>query len=175
MTVFNPDKQAEYCAHLDRCFIGNAPSLYRTKIAYGNNAAESWLEIQIRDLSEFTGCKGKMTIAQIEETSRIIVNNYGYLKITELMYFFQLFKAGRFGKFYGAVDGLVITTSLLEFLKIRASELDRLEKIQKEQQREENESYIKLTSVTWDEYQELKWLFNMGYETWRIKQEFYLI
>ncbi len=132
MTLFNPGKQSEYCTQLDKCFTGSAPSLYRIKIAYGNNAAESWLEIQIRDLSEFTGCKGKMSVAQIEETSRIIVNNYGYLKITELMYFFQLFKAGRFGRFYGAVDGLIITTSLLEFLKIRASELDRLEKAKKE-------------------------------------------
>lgn len=171
LKLFNPDKQAEYCKHLERCFSGYAPSLYRTKIAYGDTTAESWLEVQIRDLSEYTGCKDKMTIRQIEETSKIIINNYEYLKITELMYFFQLFKSGRFGRFYGVVDGLVITSSLFEFLKIRKEELNRIERDKINQQRQENEKYIRLFHVSWNEYQEIKWLFNMGYEPERIKSE----
>lgn len=35
------------------------------------------------------------------------------------MLFFHRFKAGRYGRFYGSVDPLVITTALREFLRDR--------------------------------------------------------
>lgn len=105
-----------------------APSLVRVARTYGKNVAESWLEIQIFDLGEYAGVKEKPENTQIEQCARTIISQYGYLKVTELMVFFVRFKAGIYGRFYGAVDVLAITTALNDFVnnyrmaKIRAAE-----------------------------------------------------
>ncbi len=59
---------------------------------------------------------------------------------------------------------MAITSALREFLKIRDAELDRI--IQAEQQTEhERETALRKREVmTYEEYEELRWLFNMGYE-----------
>ena len=43
------------------------------------------------------------------------------------MLFFQKFKAGAYGRFYGAVDALVITTALREFCEERGDMIARHE------------------------------------------------
>ena len=100
--------------------------------AYGENITETWLEIQLRDLSEFAGCKDKLSIQQIEQIAKVIILEFSFMKATELMHFFILFKSGKFGKFYGSVDGLVITEALQEFREMRREKLWALE--QKRQQ-----------------------------------------
>ncbi|NDV47501.1 hypothetical protein D0T49_10630 [Paludibacter sp. 221] len=128
LTTFNPDKQVQYARHELQCFASEvAPSLTRLSTTYGNNTAEAWLEIQLKDLSEFSGCKEKLTVKQFEDTARTIILHYGHLKVTELMVFFQQFKAGQYGKFYGAVDGLAITSALKEFMKYRSVKLFEIE------------------------------------------------
>lgn len=71
------------------------------------------------DLSEFCGCKDKLQGEPLEECAWLIAQNYFYLKISELMLFFNYFKQGRYGRFYGSVDPLVIMTSLQQFLRER--------------------------------------------------------
>lgn len=184
LVLFNPSKQDVYCRSIDRCFIGTAPSLGKVAQCYGTNIAKTWLDCQLRDLSEYCSCRDKMTIAQLIECSRVILSNYGYLKVTELMYFFNRFKAGRYGRFYGNIDPLVITCALHDFLAERESILARVRSRQREQERansDENRSYVRAykrreaisrfyclnfrsDDFTLDEFRELWWLFNLGYE-----------
>jgi hypothetical protein len=152
LTVFNPDKQVEYAENELRCFSGTAPVLYRVSKTYGRNIAENWLEIQLYDLSEYSGCKDKFDTKQVEQVAKVILLNYGYLKVTEFMVFFQKFKAGNYGKFYGSVDGLVITSALHEFINYRANKLDKIknmETIKRLDKMNEN-------SITYEEYLRLK-------------------
>lgn len=79
----------------------------------------AWLIPQLMDLSEFCGCKEKLQGEPMEECAWLIAQNYFYLKISELMLFFNLFKQGRYGHFYGSVDPLVIMTALQDFLRYR--------------------------------------------------------
>ena len=116
--------QAKYVKQELRCFFGTAPSLTRVARVYGDEIAESWIEIQLHDLSVFAGCKDKMEVEQLESTAKAILYRYGKLKVTELMVFFQRFKAGLYGRFYGVVDGLVITSALNEFLQYRLMKLN---------------------------------------------------
>lgn len=127
LTIFNPSKQTEYCSNIDRCFTGNAPSIRRVSIAYSENIAETWLEIQLKDLSDYAGCREKLSVAQMEEMARMITIRFGHLKLTELMMFFVLLKSGRFGKFYGSIDPMMIMASLSEFMTIRANKIDEIE------------------------------------------------
>lgn len=115
MSDFNPAMQIQYCRDIDRVFFGKAPRIGAMIAAYGRNTAESWLEIQLNDLSEFAGCKEKLSIRQIKETAAMIVETYPHYNLTEFMLFFQRFKRCRYGRFYGAVDPMIIFQSLDEF------------------------------------------------------------
>ena len=171
LCTFNPDMQYKYCKDVDRCYIGKAPSLKIMTEAYGENITETWLEIQLRDLSEFAGCKDKMSIHQIEQVAKVILMEFSFMKATELMHFFILFKSGKFGKFYGAVDGLVITEALQEFRVMRREKLWALEQRRQQIERARQDAEHAKNVMSYEEWQELKWLFNMGYEAWRIKAE----
>ena len=105
---------------MEKCHFGKAPSLALVEQTYGRQTATSWLEIQLNNLSEFAGCKEKMTTAQIAETAAMILDGYPHYKLTEFMLFFQRFKRCEYGKFYGAVDPMVIFQALVTFNEQRA-------------------------------------------------------
>lgn len=171
MVLFNPHKQIAFCKNKERCFTGLAPTLNVIDNAFGERITESWLAIQIRDLSEYAGSREKLSTQQIDQIAQTIHLAFGFLKVTELMYFFFLFKSGKFGHFYGAVDGLVITESLREFMKIRNVELERIEREDRERRKAEQDEREAPFRINYEEWQELKWLFNMGYEPERIRKE----
>lgn len=124
---FNPDMQVVFCRDIEKCFFGEAPSISLVEQAYGRTAAMSWMEIQLNNLSEFAGCKGKLTTAQIAETAAMIVDGYPHFKLTEFMLFFQRFKRCEYGKFYGAVDPMTILQALTTFGEQRARAIEERE------------------------------------------------
>lgn len=135
LALFNPDMQYDYCANLQRCYMGKAPTLTVVNEAFGKNITETWLAIQIQNLSEFSGVRDKIDTTQIDMLAKVIIATFPYLKVTELMHFFLLFKSGKFGKFYGVVDGLVITEALQDFCRERNDMIYQFE--QEEHKRKE--------------------------------------
>ena len=119
MTTFNPDIQYEIQQDKEDCYFGRYPTLARLNKEYCNTASVQWLNIQIYNLNEYCGCKDKMTQQQILDCARTISGMYYFLKVSELMLFFFRFKAGFYGKFFGSVDPMVITTALSQFCKER--------------------------------------------------------
>ena len=184
LTVFNPAQQITCKNDLNKTYRGNAPSLVTVKDAFGGGTARSWLVIQLNDLSEFAGCKDKLPIKKIEELANIFISEYGYLKLTELMDFFRKSKLGLYGKFYGSVDPMVITCAMKEFMKERAGILNRLEMQEREkknaldpkqiswnrkmsayERKKKFYSYnFRNKDFTYEEFSEIWWLFNLGYE-----------
>lgn len=79
-----------------------------------------------------------MTEKEYEEIARIIISGYGDFKLTEFMVFFQRFKQGLYGTFYGVFDPMVITRSLREFRADR-EKLLRLYEDKKRQEEKERE------------------------------------
>ncbi len=100
------------------------------------------------DVSEFCGCKEKITPKQIDQLADIITLDYGYLKVTEVMLFFWWFKGGRYGKFYGSVDPMVITTALREFVKDRNVLIARKESEDEERRQAE----WKKNAITYEQW-----------------------
>ena len=156
LTTFNPSNQLTFSKYPDRCFIGHAPTLVTVSQTFGENITESWLEIQLRDLNELSGCKEKMTTNQIEQIAGVIILEFYFLKVTEMMYFFTLFKAGKFGKFYGAVDAISITVALREFLKLRQERLAQIENEQIKLAREKAYQERDQNAVSYEEYLRFK-------------------
>lgn len=144
---FNPNYQQEICANTDECFFGDYPTLVQLK-QYGVNMPVMWLLPQLYNLSEYCGCKDKLTQAQMMECAYVIATEWYYLKISEVMLFFHRFKSGRYGRFYGAVDSMTITSSLWTFVKERNSALIRHD----QEEREKREKESMKNAITWEEY-----------------------
>ncbi len=149
LTLFNPDLQMKVCKDSQLCFFGDAPVLSELNMAYGEMTATMWLVPQLYDLSEYCGCRDKLQGKPLEECASVIATEFYYLKVSEIMLFLHWFKAGRFGRFYGSVDPLVITTSLRDFMKIRNMEID---KRQQEERNRANEEAVK-NAITYEEFQ----------------------
>ena len=128
MAVFSPLNQVEVGRDLERAFFGKAPTAGMLRVAYGVNAAEAWLEVQLNNLSEFAGCKEKLNKAKRLELAAMILESYPHYKLTEFMLFFLRFKRGEYGKFYGAVDPMVILQALDAF------DTDRIRKLEERRQ-----------------------------------------
>lgn len=145
---YNPDYQREVCTKPEEAFFGDYPTLTDTRLTYGSNASVIWLLPQLYNLSEYCGCKDKLTKMQYEELAFVISTEYHYLKISELMLFFYRFKTGRYGRLYGTVDPLVITDSLRKFCHERLIAYDRREQQLEEQRNLESRN----NAITYEEY-----------------------
>lgn len=169
LTRFNPNVQRFCATNIDRCFTGDAPTLFEVRKAYSLESADSWLDIQLSDLISFCGVKGKdecSTRAILDAVVAVISDNFGYLKLSELMLFFQQFKAGRYGHFYGAIDPMVITGALHSFLDFRTERIAAINKANRLEEEREHEEIRKEQErngelMTAEEWREIRWLFNM--------------
>ena len=153
LQIFNPDNQVTLAKRQNDDWVtADVPTLALLNATYGKTASIQWLVVQIYNISEFCGCKDKLSTAQIHELSRIIEASYYHLKLTELMMFFYRFKTGRYGKFYGAVDPMVITCALREFMQERNQKIDEVESERRKKQDEEDRK----KAVTYEEYLKMK-------------------
>lgn len=87
--------------------------------------------------------------------AQLIVGDYGYLKLTEVMLFLRRFKTGRYGMFFGNVDPIVIISALGRFVieernsTVAAHELEEAKK--------QRDAEIKdARNVSYDEYLRMK-------------------
>lgn len=116
---FNPGLQASYCRDLRKVFTGTAPKLGHLEQAYGRKTPAAWLAIQLADLAEWAGCRQKLRPEQLDELATMMLRDCGHWNMAEVMLFCQRFKRGQYGKFYGAVDPMVVMQAVHEFANER--------------------------------------------------------
>ncbi|MBR1526871.1 MAG: hypothetical protein IJ640_09485 [Prevotella sp.] len=148
LTTFNPELQRRICGNVEECYFGDYPTLSTLKAGYGQNAATAWIIPQLYNLSEYCGCKEKLQGTPLEDCASVIATDFYYLKVSELMLFFHRFKSGLYGRFYGSIDPLIITTSLRAFLKERMYAYDKREQEERERKRAEDAK----NHVTWEDF-----------------------
>lgn len=152
MATFNPDVQPVCAANPAKCYFGKVPCLAAVCNAYGHDAALSWLEIQINDLANYAGSLHKLEARQSQQTASAILTGFPYLNAAEVLLFFARFKTGRYGRFYGAVDPLIITSALRDFCKERVNEITAIELARQAQEREKASE----GTVSREEYERIK-------------------
>lgn len=144
-----PDRQAYFAHNLKATYLGDYPAMgYIAKTA-GTQCVVQWLMAALTNLSMFSGAKN-LDVGQLRETAIILIAEYPYLRITEFMLFFHRFKAGRYGKFYGNVDPLTITSSIRDFIQERGAEIAHIE--QEERERRRQEELDTNPPITWEEH-----------------------
>ena len=122
LSIFTPDLQIAAARHPERTYTGTAPTLATIAVGYGEPVAIVWICIQLENVNLFAGVKEKMPVSRQKELSALILTEYPFLKASEILLFFHRLKCGRYGRFYGSVDALTITTSLLQFMDERRKE-----------------------------------------------------
>ena len=120
LIALSPAMQHELYKNKADCWFGKWPTLAELNQAYNTKTAQAWLIPQLTDLSEFCGAKGKLTANQLTQCAEIIATDYYYLKVSELMLFFSNMKRSKYGRFYGAIDPMIILSAMDDFLQERA-------------------------------------------------------
>ena len=144
----SPARQLDLAQDPDECFFGDYPTLSEVKAQYGSNASVTWLLPQLFNLSEYCGVKDKLHGDVMLECAGIIASEFFYLKTSEIMLFMVRFKAGKYGRFYGKVDPMMITMALRQFCLERNTEYGRKE----EEERMERTRKMKEDAISYDEY-----------------------
>lgn len=154
LATFNPDLQIVIAANVERAFTGNSPSLTVVKHSYSEQVLIVWILAQLENINDFCGVLNKMTIAQMENLARIIVVEYHYFKISELMLFFYRFKCGKYGQFYGVIDPQKLISAIQVFASDRISETRSIEtrRQQEELNRMRDEWRRSTTAISYEEY-----------------------
>lgn len=124
--------------------------------AWGKTFATRWMATHLIELNEYCGVQRKMSVAQIDQCAKLMVSRYGWLKPQEFMMFFLMFKSGEFGRFYGAIDPMVIANALSDFAKVRNSILDKHHNEQERRERELRDEAARKVAITYDEYMRIK-------------------
>lgn len=153
---YNPSNQAVYCRdYKERCYFGTAPTLVSLR-KLDDTADQQWLIPRLWNLSEFSGSSKKITKEQLRELAGVIAAEYYFLKVTELMVFFFQFKAGRYGKFYGNVDPMTITSALREFADERNVIYIKHEQELRDKQKAIDDAESRKNAITYEQWQVLK-------------------
>lgn len=132
--------------------MGTAPTLGLIKRAYGSHVAVAWAKVQIQNVEEFSGVKEKLNDQQRHDLSVMICVEYGHLKLSELALFFFRLKMGKYGKFYGCIDPMVITEALCEFANERRDILDRYERERRHEDNDTQRAVVKKGAMTYEEW-----------------------
>lgn len=154
MKLYNPSEQTRYAMFPERCILGKAPTLASVARDYGQGVVESWLVIELNDYNNFVGGKeeGKLELNMLIELARMIAARYYYLKLSELMLFFQKLKYGEFGKHYGYIDAVQILAAIPSFLLYRSRVIGEANQKEDEKRREE----AKKNAVSLEQYFEIQ-------------------
>ena len=149
LRTFHISNQTLHASDPLRCILGKAPTLKVMNEAYGNGTTEEWLMYQLVDLIEFVGVNNKLTPYQLKSLCDLIVQKYGWLKVTDIELFFHRIKTGEYQRFYGSVDPQMIMQLMIRFQRERNLILAEYYEEMDRQARERSMQ----GAVTWEEYQ----------------------
>lgn len=162
LSAYTPEGQVAIIRDATHYITTDSPTIADIRQIYGVSTAEVWLGNQINDLNEFAGVSRKLSIRQINDLATMMASAYYYIKLPEFMLFFAKMKCGSYGKFYGCVDPMVITEAFQDFLRERATVLDRFE--QEQRQRRRLEELDKPDNMDIFQWRMLKPFLRAGYD-----------
>ena len=109
---------------------------------FGLLEARGWITYHLADMFDYCSIHDKPSSEQMVDLAQIILTDNPNLNAAEFLLFIFQFKAGKYGRFFGTIDPLVVTTALNDFKNYRREKLiqyrDEEEAIRKQQERDES-------------------------------------
>lgn len=157
---YNPDLQfklVRYNATPSELALNDSiPSLGLLSSTYGDETPIEWLKIQFGSLNDFAEVSTKIAKEQLAELAEIFLSEYYYLNTAEICLFIARFKAGKYGRFYGAIDPMKITSAMLDYMSERRKDIERREREEYRMQREKEIEERGSSRISYAEYLEIK-------------------
>lgn len=146
--------QVKYCSYPARCVMGKAPTLAKVRKEYGEQTALDWLRVQINDYQNYVAVKddNEMPTEVANEVAALILADFYYLKMTEIMLFFRWLKTGRYGELYGRINPQTFFCKLRDFVRERNDIIFHEEN----KRRLEEEMLQAKKAITYSEWQKMK-------------------
>lgn len=134
--------------------MGKAPTLAKFRKEYDEQVALDWLRVQINDYQNYVSVKDDSELPKnvADEMAALILSDWYWLKMTEIMLFFRWLKTGRYGELYGRINPQSFFCKLRAFVKDRNNIIFDEES---KERRKENEKSIK-EAITYEDFLELK-------------------
>lgn len=131
LEMYSPDRQCEICTTPLKAVACSSPTLKSINERYGMATARLVVIPHITDFLSFAASKSTIEETAIISIANIIVANYGFMKVSEIMLFFFRFKSGLLGNTYGAITPMDITCKLNSF-RTYLGDLRNMERMQEE-------------------------------------------
>lgn len=100
--------------------------------------AESMIIANLKDFADYCSFTEPITETQYRNVASLIVQNWGTLKVMEVMIFFSRLKSGVYGGFYGRFDPIKFMGYLREFVQWRNDKIDEFDQQDREQKKKED-------------------------------------
>lgn len=113
--AFSPSNQYSVVQNEHDVWFGMYPTLATINIAFPQ-ISEGLVVMMLNDLEKYICANKKLDKDQFIQLSQMIVLEFYFLKISELMLFFWKCKSGKIGKFYGQIDPLNLLGWLRNFV-----------------------------------------------------------
>ena len=148
--VYHPSQASRYSRYPERCICGNAPTLVDLNNAYGENSAVKWLIAQLVSYQEGINTPNKMQPLQYTSLAERIVQEFYYLKCTDIHLFLAHLAAGTYNiDYHGYVSPDIILDTLRNRYIPYRDEVARREEEKRQKQLEQQESK---RGITWEEF-----------------------
>ena len=121
-------------------------------------------KIQFGSLNDFAEVSTKIAKEQLSELSEIFLSEYYYINAAEICFFIARFKSGKYGRFYGSIDPLKITSAMLDYVSERRKDIERKERERYRNQREKEIEERGDNRISYAEYIEIKHRADAGDE-----------
>ena len=151
MKTFAVSEQYRHVSAPVRCVLGSAPTMNEVNAAYGVGTSEEWFLYQLIDLAECVGARDKINRWQLKQLGRSFLQDYGWMKVTDVELYMHRIKCGEYGRFYGTVDSQLILGNMKYFIQERNEIMDEVITREDRERRE----HMMDGTVTWDEYHEM--------------------
>lgn len=151
--VFTPDAGARISRNREGCIMNTqCPTIGDVRREYGYQMAFRWLFIHITDAASKVSAQQRPGKSQIDGIAVQMMEQYFYLKLTEIMLFFDMFKRGVLGDVYNAFDSRSVFRAMKAFNVLRGDVIKSSE--EKEHMEELRRDMDK--RVTWEQYCKMK-------------------
>lgn len=105
------------------------------------------VQILVGELAKSFNVGKQMTVEQIEETAKVIVQEFHWLRVDDLKLCFRRIRSGHFGQIFDRVDCNVICHALRLYEAERQKMLAQVVQAEEDKKRDKNEMYYLKTSV----------------------------
>lgn len=139
---------------LENIYLGEEhPELSVMAAAYGRKNAKMWIAIQIHSFAKYCCAKKPFPPAVCFDLATQILNEFPYLKTTELMIWIAQMKTGRWGHIYsGTLDPMQIGEFLHKFVAERFKQIEYLERKREQERQDQQRLKTARDAITYEEY-----------------------